>query len=147
MTLGEIKVEALRCMGVNLAEDIRAELMEELITDENYKSYLVNMVGPINRCLSLFERRGLWVPERKEGAVSRITMATGDDFDLGTMGVPDALAELIPLFIKSELFATDDEGLAAAALSQFERAVREFEGSFWGRARQTAVADVMGGFK
>lgn len=147
MTLGEIKVEALRCMGVNLAEDIRAELMEELITDENYKSYLVNMVGPINRCLSLYERRGLWVPDGKNGVPSRITEATGDDLDMSTLGITDTLAELIPLFIKSELFASDDKDLAAAALSQFERAVRELEGGSYGRARQTAVVDVMGGLK
>ena len=147
MTLGEIKVEALRCMGVNLSEDIRAEHMEELLADENYKSYLVNMVGPINRCLSLFERRGLWVPDKKGGVPSRITMATRDDFDMSVLGITDALADLIPLFIKSELFQQDDKELSATALSQFERAARELEGSSYGRTRQTAVVDVMGGLK
>lgn len=147
MTLGEIKVEALRCMGVNLSEDIRAEHMEELLADENYKSYLVNMVGPINRCLSLFERRGL-VPRDREGeGLGRITPATGDDFDMSTLGVTDAQGGLIPLFIKSELFVQDDKELAAAALTQFERAVAELAGSFEKQNRQTAVIDVFGGLK
>ena len=145
MTLGEIKVEALRCMGVNLSEDIRAEHMEELIADENYKSYLVNMVGPINRCLSLFERRGLVSPEN--GKSMRITDATADDFNMEELRVPCVLLELIPLFIKSELYIQDDKEIAAAALTQFERAMSEFTGNLGVQNRQSAVIDVFGGYK
>ena len=57
MTIHEIKVEALRSMAVNLEEDIRAEDYEALLAVDKYASYLVNMTGAINRCLSVFERR------------------------------------------------------------------------------------------
>lgn len=147
MTLGEIKVEALRCMGVNLSEDIRAEHMEELIADENYKSYLVNMVGPINRCLSLFERRGLVSRKGESDKPTRITDATADDFDMSELGVPYVLLELIPLFIKSELYMQDDKEIAAAALAQFERAAGELAGSLGVQNRQSAVINVFGGYK
>lgn len=143
MTLGEIKVETLRLIGANTSEDIRAENLEELLPQEKYRGYLVNMVGPINRALSLFRRRGaIEVPKEGDGRIGHETPGTLDLMDLG---VGDELAEILPFYIQSELLRSEDPEVAAMALSSFERAFAEIV-SQKGR-RQERVLDVMGGFK
>lgn len=55
MKIGDIKLEAIRLMFVNYNADISIDQIERLKADENYNSYLVNMPGSINRCLSDIE--------------------------------------------------------------------------------------------
>lgn len=59
MTLGEIKIEALRLMFANANEDIDASLMEIYRSDDNYRDYLGGMPGAINRCFAEIEKRGI----------------------------------------------------------------------------------------
>lgn len=51
MKLGDIKAEALRLMFVNFSTNISAVNITQLLNDETYASYLVNMNGSINRGL------------------------------------------------------------------------------------------------
>lgn len=55
MKIGDIKLEAIKIMFVNYNADITIEQIGRLKADENYNSYLVNMPGSINRCLSNIE--------------------------------------------------------------------------------------------
>lgn len=139
MTLGEVKIEALRVMGVNLSEDLSEYNIDELLATDKYRSYLVNMEGAINRCFSILFRRGL-IQKRV-----RVSECGKDGIELSELGISDDLAELIPLYIKSELFVTDDYNLAMQALARFEALLAEVM-SEKGR-RQERVADVMGGLK
>lgn len=58
MTLGEIKIEALKIMFVDIETDYESEDIEILENDEYCKDYLVNMPGAINRCFANMEGRG-----------------------------------------------------------------------------------------
>lgn len=58
MRLGDIKAEALRLMFVNFNQDVNAENLPELLTDETYASYLVNMNGSIMRGLERAAQAG-----------------------------------------------------------------------------------------
>ena len=143
MTLGEVKVETLRLIGANLSDDIRAENIEELFNDEKYKLYLVNMVGSINRALSLLRRRG--AIEKPEEGDGRIGHETSGALDMMELGVADELSEILPFYIQSELLRNEDPEAAAMALSSFARAFAEIVSQKG--ARQERVLDVMGGFK
>ncbi len=57
MKIGDIKAEALKLMFVSYTEDVGTETIEELMDQENYRSYLLGMTGSINRCLSDIENR------------------------------------------------------------------------------------------
>lgn len=143
MTLGEVKAEVLRLIGANTSEDIRAENLEEYLGDEKYRLYLVNMVGPINRALSLLRRRGA-ISTPKEGD-GRIGHETPGALDMMELGVGDDFSEILPFYVQSELLRSEDPEAAAMALSAFERAFAEIV-SQKGQ-RQERVLDVMGGFK
>lgn len=144
MTLGEVKVETLRLIGANSSDDIRAESLEELLLEEKYKTYLVNMVGPINRALSIFERRGVR-GEVPEGGRRRIGHETPNTLDLIDLGVGDTLADILPFYIKSELLASEDPEAASFALTLFERNLSEMMAH--SGKRQERVCDVMGRYK
>ena len=57
MTLGEIKIESLKLMYTNLADDINEDMLENYLNDENYRGYLFAMTGSINRCFGRIENR------------------------------------------------------------------------------------------
>lgn len=57
MTIGEIMVETLKIMFTNLGDDISVDNLEFHKKDENYRAYLINMPGAINRCLSSLEEK------------------------------------------------------------------------------------------
>ena len=65
MKYGEIKIEALKLMFVNMGDDIDIDGLETYAQDDNYKSYLVNMPGSINRCFRALRRRGFSRPSRE----------------------------------------------------------------------------------
>ena len=58
MTLGEIKIEALRIMFAN-NEILSVESIDEYKTDDTYKDYLDRMNGSINRAIRRMETRKL----------------------------------------------------------------------------------------
>lgn len=57
MKLGDIKIEALKLMFINMGDDIGIENLEAISQDETYRSYLVNMPGAINRCFANIEEK------------------------------------------------------------------------------------------
>ena len=59
MKYGDILIEALKLMFVNMGNDISADELDTYAQDDNYKSYLVNMPGSINRCFSAIEHKGV----------------------------------------------------------------------------------------
>ena len=89
MKLGEIKLEALKIMFANYNHDITIEGLVECYADENYGSYLINMPGSINRCLSVIENKGV-LPSKRVVLEATRGVASGQfiRFDLFSM-VPD----------------------------------------------------------
>lgn len=65
MKYGDIKIEALKLMFVNMGDDITADKLETYEQDETYNAYLVNMPGSINRCFSVLESKGVLPSESK----------------------------------------------------------------------------------
>jgi len=59
MTLGEIKIEALKLMFMNYEHDIAVSDIENIKGDAKYGSYLVNMPGSINRAFNRIEQKGV----------------------------------------------------------------------------------------
>lgn len=59
MTLGELKIESLRLMHINEDEDISPEDIPSLLGTDTYGTFLVNMIGAINRCFLDLENRGV----------------------------------------------------------------------------------------
>lgn len=65
MTYGEIKIETLRLMFINAQDEINVEWLNVYADDETYRSYLSNMIGSMNRCLSNVEEKRI-VPSRSK---------------------------------------------------------------------------------
>ena len=59
MTLGEIKIEALKLMFTNSQHDIAVSDLSNLYQDGNYGSYLVNMPGAINRAFDRIQQKDI----------------------------------------------------------------------------------------
>ena len=103
MRLGDIKVEALKLMFVTYTDDIRAEDLPDLGGEENYRAYLLNMNGSINRCLADIESRRI-LP------VKRISVrASSGELRRGALRV--ALADVAPdLFDVDRVVREDVDG-------------------------------------
>lgn len=61
MTLGEIKVETLRIMNLNMENELKSDAasIKKYTENNNYRSYLLNINGAINRCFSDLETKGV----------------------------------------------------------------------------------------
>lgn len=83
MTLGEIKIETLKLMFTNLDNDISLDTLEMNLLDENYRAYLINMPGAINRCFSSLEEKRV-LPSRSKSLEPTGELASGSywRFDL-----------------------------------------------------------------
>ena len=57
MTYGEIKIETLKIMFANENEEITSDTLDFYESDENYRGYLLNMRGALNRCFSVIEEK------------------------------------------------------------------------------------------
>ncbi|MBR2474167.1 MAG: hypothetical protein IKB51_03965 [Clostridia bacterium] len=55
----------------------------------------------------------------------KISREYEDDTELSTIGIPDRIAELIPYFIKSELYCEEDPEEATRARSLFDQGINE----------------------
>ena len=89
MRIGDIKAEALRIMFVNNDDMIKVDSLSDLAGLENYRTYLLNMNGSINRCFSAIERKR--VLPLKEFVLSQSNaLASGyfSRFDLSDL-IPD----------------------------------------------------------
>ena len=117
MTIAEIKKEALKLMFTNQDNEIDGSTIEELMSDDNYGDYLANMNGCINRAIVRLKSKGV------EYSGERITRDTSDDYELP---IDESLQELIPYFLKGELYEEDNAQQAAIAKNYFEDTVDDY---------------------
>ena len=117
MTIWEIKKEALKLMFTNQDNEIDTLDMEDLYADSNYGDYLNNMYGSINRAVVRFKSKGILY------VGSRLTKDASDDLELN---LDEELCELIPYFIKGELYEEDKPQEAILAKNYFEECVDDY---------------------
>ena len=91
MTLGEIKIEALKLMFTNYGEDLSAEHLSELTGSHEYGRYLVAMTGSVNRCFADIESRRV-LPEKSFTLSAALGRREGQTlvFELAAL-IPDYL--------------------------------------------------------
>jgi hypothetical protein len=91
MTVGDIKIQALKLMFVSYSDDLSVENMDAIKGSENYRAYLVNMDGSIDRCLADIEKRCVLpvkmlelVPEQEpiHGFMTRIEINAPDFYEV-----------------------------------------------------------------
>lgn len=76
MKLGEIKLEALRIMNVNLSYELTLENYNTILADEKYGKYLKNMTESINRAINIINHRN--VLPVKTTPLSAVTSTAGN---------------------------------------------------------------------
>ena len=86
MKYGEIKIESLKLMFLNMGDDIDIEGLETYAQDDTYKGYLVNMPGAINRCFSSIEEKRV-LPSKSKAVQRSEGLASGGfiRFDLPSL--------------------------------------------------------------
>lgn len=86
MKYGEIKIESLKLMFLNMGDDIDIEGLETYAQDDTYKGYLVNMPGAINRCFSSIEEKRV-LPSKSKALQRSEGLASGGfiRFDLPSL--------------------------------------------------------------
>ena len=117
MTIEEIKKEALKLMFTNQDNEIDEMTIAELEQDDNYGDYLVNMYGSINRAIIRLKSKGV------KYTGERLTKQTSNDTILE---IDEELSELIPYFIKGELYEEDNPQQASIAKNYFEDVVDDY---------------------
>ena len=192
MTIGEIKIAALKLMFANYAEDLAAtnEDIGQLMQNENYASYLLNMPESINRAVAFIHAMGKVPPKtfyledsmglrddygfdrfnlaalipdyerfvrldkeyfgsyitsvpyriengnlllpasrvglfivRYQPRLEQYTTATNNETELELDGY---LANIIPYYIKGDLYQDDEPNLAIEARATFERMLASY---------------------
>lgn len=183
MKLGTVKTEALKLMFINYAKEIDAEDIPDLMADDNYSSYLVNMDGAIRRGIDRIVNAGKLptksvVLENGEqvGSMhyrfdltkipdfSSVVRVTGEEWgeykanfpfqsesygvvlvrtndsqavfrmiyrpkapditgleNIDELPIPNELANILPYFIKADLYEEDEPQLSSSARNQFEQ--------------------------
>ena len=125
MTIAEIKKEALKLMFTNQDNEIDSQLISELMGDDNYGDYLANMDGCINRAIVRLKSKGV----EFEGEWERLTPPAQEDIDIHNqkeLPIDPELSELIPYFIKGELYEEDNPQQASIARNYFEDTVDDY---------------------
>lgn len=117
MTIEEIKKEALKLMFTNQDNEIEESTIIELEQDDNYGDFLVNMNGSINRALVRLKSKGV------KYTGERLNKNTDNS---QTLDIDENLCELIPYFIKGELYEEDNPQQAAIAKNYFEDTVDDY---------------------
>ena len=104
-------------MFTNQDNEIDDNTIEELSEDANYSEYLNNMYGSINRAIVRLKSKGvIYIGER-------LTNKTKDDT---VLGLDEEICELIPYFIKGELYEEDKPQEAILAKNYFEECVDDY---------------------
>ena len=131
MTIEEIKKEALKLMFTNQDNEIDERTIGELAGDDNYGDYLANMYGSINRAIVRLKSKGveysgqrLIAPKKGETTDPQNNMVLSFTFNSQSIG--DELSELIPYFIKGELYEEDNPQQASIAKNYFEDTVDDY---------------------
>ena len=88
MTLGDVKIEALKLMFTNVEDDLFPKKLSNYIEDENYRDYLVNMPGAINRCFARLSEVGV-LPSRRHALARENALASASFVRYDLSAIPD----------------------------------------------------------
>lgn len=123
ISIGELKAQAIKLMGINNAMDIEGVEIDSYKTDPTYGTYIYAMNGAINRCLSRMYMVGAIGQEP-----ARVLNTSSETSDLVEYA-PDitvTLANLIPLYIVGDVFALDEPSVAQNRRNEFEQALEDY---------------------
>lgn len=127
MTLGELKLECLKIMFEIESNDINSD---SISNNPEYEPRLVNIMGSINRALARIDAVNKLpikpdITHEYESDIEmwlRIPLPNNlvDTTDLKDYGLKDYLLQIVPYFVKADLFEEDDKGMSAKAFNVFE---------------------------
>ena len=110
-------------MFTNQDNEIDESNITDLMLDDNYGDYLANMDGCINRAMVRLKSKGL------EFEWERLTSPKQHEIEAHNakeLPVDEELSELIPYFIKGELYEEDNPQQASIARNYFEDTVDDY---------------------
>lgn len=113
ITLKEIYISALKALNTHIGgEPLNADNIEQAFDDPQYSDKLAGMFDSVQRGLLFAEQNPL--PNEDMNA------------DLVTFGVPYVIALSLPLYIKYELYQTEDYRQALLARDDYEAIVKRY---------------------
>lgn len=113
ITLKEIYVSALKALNTHIGgEALNADNIEQAFDDPQYSDKLAGMFDSVQRGLLFAEQNPL--PNEDMNA------------DLVMLGVPYVIALSLPLYIKYELYQTEDYRQALLARDDYEAVVKRY---------------------
>lgn len=113
ITLKEIYVSALKALNMHIGgEPLNANNIKQAFDDPQYADKLAGMYDSVQRGLLFAEQNPL--PNEDLNA------------DLVTLGVPYVIALSLPLYIKYELYQTEDYRQALLARDDYEAVVKRY---------------------
>lgn len=114
ITLKEIYISALKALNTHIGgEPLNADNIEQAFDDPQYSDKLAGMFDSVQRGLLFAEQNPL---------PSDTDLST----DLVTLGVPYVIALSLPLYIKYELYQTEDYRQALIARDDYEAIVKRY---------------------
>lgn len=114
ITLKEIYISALKALNTHIGgEPLNADNIEQAFDDPQYADKLAGMFDSVQRGLLFAEQNPL---------SSDTELST----DLVTLGVPYVIALSLPLYIKYELYQTEDYRQALLARDDYEAIVKRY---------------------
>lgn len=114
ITLKEIYISALKALNTHIGgEPLNADNIEQAFDDPQYSDKLAGMFDSVQRGLLFAEQNPL---------PSDMDLST----DIVTLGVPYVIALSLPLYIKYELYQTEDYRQALIARDDFEAIVKRY---------------------
>lgn len=114
ITLKEIYISALKALNTHIGgEPLNVDNIEQAFNDPQYSDKLAGMFDSVQRGLLFAEQNPL---------PSDTDLST----DLITLGVPYVIALSLPLYIKYELYQTEDYRQALIARDDYEAIVKRY---------------------
>lgn len=114
ITLKEIYVSALKALNTHIGgEPLNVDNIEQAFDDPQYSDKLAGMFDSVQRGLLFAEQNPL---------PSDMDLST----DIVTLGVPYVIALSLPLYIKYELYQTEDYRQALLARDDYEAIVKRY---------------------
>ena len=133
ITIGDLKAQAIKLMGINNAMDITGDEVSGYKNDPTYGTYLHSMNGAINRCLGRMYVVGALEEEPKQvypiaTPIQGGGVITEDSQGIAwyAEGITFTLANLIPLYIVGDVFALDEPSVAQNRRNEFEQALEDY---------------------
>lgn len=114
ITLKEIYISALKALNTHIGgEPLNVDNIEQAFNDPQYSDKLAGMFDSVQRGLLFAEQNPL--PSDTELSA-----------DIVTLGVPYVIALSLPLYIKYELYQTEDYRQALLARDDYEAIVKRY---------------------